>query len=281
MRPVFRLCTALAVLAAPVALTACGDDEEEGGGGQAGEAQTVAFTLSGSGENLKMTAPKSAEGGVVRVEFRNEARGRHGLQLGYVDEGRTPQDGLRAAAAWGEEGKELPAWVHLQGGVGSIASGQSQSVTQELPAGRYFAVDIDSNATAFFRVSGGEGGEPPSAPATVEASEYKFTASGLEPGRGEILLDNVGKEPHFMLAAPIKQGKTIEDVRKFVRNERGEEPISEEGSFDTAIVDGGVKQVVEGEFRSGTTYALICFVPDRKGGPPHAVKGMISEATVE
>jgi hypothetical protein len=27
-------------------------------------------------------------------------------------------------------------------------------------------------------------------------------------------------------------------------------------------------------------YALLCVVPDRRGGPPHALKGMISEAVV-
>ena len=282
MRPAFRLCTAVAVLGAILGLAACGDDEEEGGGGQASQPEKVAFKISGSGRNLKMTAPKSVQGGVVRIEFSNEAQGGHGVQLGYVDdESRTPQEALRAAAAWGEEGKQLPEWVHLPGGVGTIDSGTTRTVTQELPAGRYFAVDIDSNATAFFRVSGDGGGELPSAPATVEASEYKFETSGLKAGKNQILVDNIGAEPHFLVAAPIKSGKTIEDVRSFVRNEKGEEPISQQGSFDTAIVDGGVKQVVEGEVRSGTTYALMCFIPDRKGGPPHAVKGMISEATVD
>jgi hypothetical protein len=280
MRPVFRLCTTTAVLAAAAVLAACGGEEK--GSGLAAETRTIKIELSGSGENLKMTAAKTVQGGILRIQFRNGAKGRHGVQLGYVlGDDHTPQEALRAAAAWGEEGKPLPSWVHLQGGVGSIPSGTTRNVTQELPAGRYFAVDIDSNATTFFTVRGPGGGQLQSAPARVEASEYKFTASGLKGGKNQILVDNVGAEPHFMLAAPIKEGKTIEDVRSFVRNERGQEPISEEGSFDTAIIDGGVQQVVEGELRSGTTYALICFVPDRGGGPPHAVKGMISEAKVQ
>ncbi len=28
-------------------------------------------------------------------------------------------------------------------------------------------------------------------------------------------------------------------------------------------------------------YVPVCFISDRKGGPPHVAKGMISEATVE
>jgi hypothetical protein len=37
--------------------------------------------------------------------------------------------------------------------------------------------------------------------------------------------------------------------------------------------------VIDLELKRGK-YALVCFVPDRKGGPPHAFKGMISEGFV-
>ena len=46
------------------------------------------------------------------------------------------------------------------------------------------------------------------------------------------------------------------------------------------MLDGGREQVVDLELRKGA-YALVCFVPDRKGGPPHAFKGMVSETVVE
>jgi hypothetical protein len=272
---------ALAVLAIALPLGACGDDED-GGGGEGEKTRKVSLKLSGSDENLKMSAPKSVAGGVLRIEFTNSAAGEHdhGAQLGYVDEGHTPQEGLRAAAAWGEEGKALPGWVHLAGGVGSTAPGATRSVTQELPAGRYFAVDIESGASAYFSVSGAGGGtELPSAPGRIATPEYKFEASGLEDGTNRVLIDNVGAEPHIVSGARLKPGKTIEDVREFFRTEKGEEPIVEGEDFDTAILDGGVKQVVEIAATPGE-YALLCFVPDRKGGPPHFAKGMISPATV-
>jgi hypothetical protein len=278
MRPFFRPYPALAVLAIALTLGACGDDEEEGEGGQAAKPKTVALELSGSGKDLRMSAPKTVPGGLVRIQFTNKANGEHGVQLGYVDEGHTAQEGLKAGVAWGEEGKALPDWLHLQGGVGNIQDGETDSVTQELPAGEYFATDIDSGAAAYFRVSGGEG-EEPTAPATIEASEYKFEASELQSGKNQVLIDNAGQEPHVVVGLPIKPGKTIEDVRKFIRTEKGEEPILEEGSFDTAILDGGVKQTVAVDAQPGN-YALLCFVADRKGGPPHSQKGMVSEATV-
>jgi hypothetical protein len=276
MRPVLRLCPALAALAAAVPLTGCGEDDN-GDGGQAGQPRTVTIKLSGSGKNLRMSVPKSVQGGVVRIEFTNSAKGEHGAQLGYVDEGHTPQEGLRVASAWGEQGRPLPDWIHLQGGVGNVESGATESVTQELPPGQYFVVDIESNAVAYFRVSGG-GGEEPSAPARIEASEYKFEASGLEAGKGQLLFDNAGGQPHIIVGVRIKPGKTIDDVRRFLRTEKGEDPIIEDGGFDTAIVEGGLKQTIEVDTQSGP-YALLCFVPDRQGGPPHTVKGMVSEAT--
>jgi hypothetical protein len=278
VRPIRCLYAPVAVLAVALAISACGDDEE-GGEGQGGKPKAVTFTLSGSGKNLKMSGPKTVPGGVVRIEFRNNAKGEHGAQLGYVDEGHTAQEGLKAGVAWGEENEALPDWLHLQGGIGNIEGGQSDSVTQELPGGEYFVTDIESGAVAYFRVSGDEGGEEPSAPATVEASEYKFEASGLRSGKNQVLFDNAGQQPHVLVGLRMKPGKTIEEVRRFFRTEKGEPPIVEEGSFDTAIVDGGVKQTIAVDAQQGK-YALLCFIPDRQGGPPHTVKGMVSEATV-
>lgn len=83
-----------------------------------------------------------------------------------------------------------------------------------------------------------------------------------------------------MVAAPIKQGKTIADVRKFIKTEKGEEPIDEKGTVDTPVLEGGGSQVAQLNLKKKGKYALLCFVPDRKGGPPHVAKGMISEATV-
>ena len=45
------------------------------------------------------------------------------------------------------------------------------------------------------------------------------------------------------------------------------------------MLDGGNKQVVQLELQRGN-YALLCFVSDRQGGPPHVAKGMIQEVEV-
>jgi hypothetical protein len=282
MRPVLRLCPALAVLAAAVPLTGCGEDDN-GGGGQAGQPRTVTIKLTGSGRNLSFSVPKSVPGGVVRIRFTNSAeRGAHSAQLGYVDEGHTAQEGLNAAGAWAEQGRPLPDWAHTAGGVAGVPAASSASVTQELPAGRYFVLDTDSEeeVAAFFDVTAAEGEAALPSPAPrIDATEYSFEATGLEAGRGQVLVENKGSEPHFLEAARLRPGKTVADVRRFFREEKGEPPADFERGFATTVIDGGTKQVVDLQLERGD-YALICFVPDRKGGPPHAEKGMISQATV-
>ena len=59
----------------------------------------------------------------------------------------------------------------------------------------------------------------------------------------------------------------------------GPPPVDFEGGAGTAVLEGGMKQVAELELKRGK-YALVCFISDRKGGPPHVAKGMVAEAAV-
>ena len=46
------------------------------------------------------------------------------------------------------------------------------------------------------------------------------------------------------------------------------------------MIDGGESQVVDVNLAPGK-YAFFCFISDKQtGGPPHVVKGMVSEAEV-
>jgi hypothetical protein len=283
--------TALKTLAAVTALAlvgaGCGGDDDDGGdgggGGQAAKPTRLAIELSGSGKNASFDVPKSVSGGVARIEFTNSTNKMASAQLGYVDGGHTAQEGLQAAGAWAEQGKPLPEWAHTAGGTGRTPPGATATVIQDLPPGEYFVLDVESEAgdesAGYFTVSGGGDATLPEPASRVDAFEYRFEASGLKAGTNQVLFDNKGSEPHFLEAAPLLPGKTIADVKRFLKTEKGRPPIDFEQSVSTPVLDGGLSQVVELELDSGK-YALLCFVPDRKGGPPHAVKGMISEATV-
>ena len=62
-------------------------------------------------------------------------------------------------------------------------------------------------------------------------------------------------------------------------SEKGTPPFSEEDGLESAVMDGGVSQLIDVELKPGR-YAFFCFIADKAGGPPHVAKGMVSEVTV-
>jgi hypothetical protein len=215
----------------------------------------------------------------VEIQFTTSAKGDHGLQLVRVDGDHTGADVQKAGDAWGDKGKPLPDWMHIEGGI-FIAGSGTQTAVQKLEPGKYFAFDVDSDANKEFEVTGEGAGELPSTDGRIEAVDYSFKTSGLKAGKNQVTFANTGKQPHLALIAPIKAGKTIEDVREFAKTEKGENPLDDKGAVSTGLFDGGGSQVVDLDLPKGNV-ALICFISDREGGPPHVAKGMVSGATVE
>jgi hypothetical protein len=127
-------------------------------------------------------------------------------------------------------------------------------------------------------------GEPsqdalPGSPSAITAREYEFHAAGLIAGSHQVLFQNQGKQPHVVAAVRLAKGATFADVRKFAKTQKGKPPVEESTAQNTAIIDGGEAEVSQLDLKPGR-YALLCFVSDRQGGPPHVAKGMIGEATV-
>jgi len=272
--PLLRSLAVLSVVVLSLALGACGDDDDSSGGA---DAAVASFEVSGDG----MTGPESVEAGAVRVEFTNSTDDDASVTLIRIDGDHTADEARKAGEAWGDGGKPLPEWITFEGGSGSVPAGKSFSAVQELTAGNYVGIDIDSNKFSEFEVTGDGEAELPSTDAKIDAVEYSFDSSGLKAGKQQVTFTNNGKEPHFALAAPIKPGNTIEDVKKSLKSDSGPDaPIIEDKTVSTGILDGGRSQVVDLELQKGD-YVLVCFVGDREGGPPHAFKGMVSEAVVE
>ncbi len=281
--PVAKLVTVSCALAlAMPVLAACGDDDEDGGGS---EAKKVSIEATGSGKNMRVDAPESVEGGVVEVEFENAARDPRDAQLIRVEGDHTAGDVIKVIS---REGGPLPGWMSGGGGVGRVSPGQSAKVTQELSEGRYVVIagpeGEGQSATAELTVEGGEGGgELPEADGKITAKEYSFETSGLRAGRNKVEFENAGRELHHVVALPLRKGATLADARKAFQEEEGESqgppPFDEKNGSETAVIDGGERQVVDLELKKGD-YVMVCFIQDRKGGPPHVAKGMVSQATV-
>jgi hypothetical protein len=266
---------AIALLA--VALTACGDDDE---------AQSLTFTVTQQGKATAIDGPRSAATGLAEITLKNDGKGESDLQLIRVEGDHTPEEvveGLKQAI----DGKAFPEWFFAGGGVGITAAGQSQTVTQVLKPGTYYAFDTegsqgppDPKSVPAVEVSGDESSDEVEADDTVTAVEYAFEADTLPSGQTEIVFDNAGAEPHHLLASELVGDSTAEDVEAFFKSEKGKPPLSEKGTRSTAVVEGGEGQTVTMDLKPGR-YALYCFITDRQGGPPHVFKGMVDEVEVE
>jgi hypothetical protein len=153
-----------------------------------------------------------------------------------------------------------------------------------LEPGTYYALSTaggppDPGSLAAIDVTGDESDEELDADATVTASEYKFEAEGLEAGKNEIDFRNAGAQPHHLLISKLVGKATAEDVEKAFKS-NGEPPLEEKGGVSTAVIEGGESQLVDFDLKPGR-YAFYCFISDRQGGPPHALKGMVDEFEIK
>lgn len=257
-----------------LALVACGSDDEE---------QQLGFELDKSGA---ISGPESAGTGVAELTLNNESDSEGDLQLIRTEGERSVEDVVKAFEGAGS-GKPFPDWFFGGGGVGAIGPGESAEVIQVLQPGTYFAFNTESRPDptkiATLEVTGDATDETVEGDgeATVNAGEYVSESDGpLPSGKNEIVFDNIGVQPHHLLASELVGDATAEDVEAFFKTEKGEPPLSEKGTQATAVIEGGEGQVVTFDLEPGR-YALYCFISDRQGGPPHALKGMVDEIEVE
>jgi hypothetical protein len=268
---------ALGVGVGSLGLAACGDDDEESADNKP---KTLAVSIDQAG---KVTAPTSTDGGVVTLRFTNNAQAPYALQMVRVTGNKTTADVLKIINSEGPV--PIPSWLADGGGIGTVKPGATGSTTQELPAGRWILIPQSEGdrkvkpQTPVLEVKGGDGGELPQASATISAFEYGFRANGLKAGSNTVEFSNDGKELHHVIATPLLPGRTLAQAQEFFKTEKGRPPIDFENATETTVIDGGQKQVATMDLKAGK-YVLVCFITDRAGGPPHAAKGMISEATV-
>jgi hypothetical protein len=281
-----RTRTTLALLAAAatpaMTITACGEDDVSG----AGSVQTLEITADSRGA---LTVPGRAAPGATKLTLRNRSKGDAEAQLIRIEGDHSRREVLDAL------GKVVSAkpWADFffaAGGVGMTDPGETRSATQELEAGATYYV---FNASAGgppqasdlhkIEISGDDEGELPETDATVSATDYEYTADGLASGRNDVTFENAGREPHHLLLGQLRKGATIADAKRFLLSDAdgGSGPFPPAGSeAATSVLEGGTSQVITLDLKPGK-YALYCFASDRRGGPPHIVRGMVSALTVE
>ena len=269
-----RTALTAATVALALAVAACGDDDDDGGTEESAAPTALSIVANDDG----IQAPASAEAGLVEITLENAGKDDHEAQLIGLEGDHTAKEVLEVLTG---DGSQIPDWFVGGGGVGTAEPGQTLTATQVLAPGRYAIIDTGAKKpqSAELEVTGEPvEAELPQTDATVTASEYTFETSGLKPGSNTFLFENAGQELHHVLTSPVKEGATAAQVKKFLETDgEGADPFTkgERGDDETAVLDAGESQVADLDLEAGS-YAFMCFIPDRAGGPPHALKGMIT-----
>ena len=270
-----------------VGVAACGGDDD------GGEPAAVAMEVAPAGDGFELTVPESVEAGLVRLEFTNGTEDGAEAQLLRLADGHTVEEAL--AAIDSEDGK-IPDWLTAEGGVGTIDPGASGAVELVLEEGTYHVIDtgtpdgddVESHAkngaTATLEVTGGDDdAELPEVDASIEMADFEFVTDGLKAGTNRFLLRNTGNELHHTLIVPINEGATFDQVKAYMTSDEsdsGPPPVDFEKLQGTTVLDADREQIGDLELTPGR-YALVCFLTNRAGGPPHAALGMVSELTID
>lgn len=288
-RPARFLIPVAAIAAVGLFATGCGGDDDD-----SSEPSEVAIEVTGSASAPEVTAPAEADAGANEITLTNSADGSFDGQLAFVAEGDEHSDQqVLAELQKAVKGQPVADWFQAAGGPPTTPKGESSTVTQDLEAGTYYVLPSGDSGNYVpdkptkITVSGDDGADLPDSDGEIDAVEYSFnTDADLKSGEQTLLLDNKGATWHHFLASQLKPDATIEDAKKFLTsqgNSGGPNPFVGEpggGPISSTVLDAGKSQVVDVDLEPGK-YAFFCFLSDKQtGGPPHVVKGMVSEVNV-
>jgi hypothetical protein len=283
----------LAAIGAVVAIAGCGSSSSSD------NPTTLSLKISENGQAAAFQAPKTAKGGLVKVDLANQGKSPHGVQFIQYTGGHTMQDVLQQL---GSNSNVIPPWAKLEGGIGSVAPGQTGTATVNLPEGNYVLVDAAAlggpgpssgpPATAGLTLSGGETGDLPDTDGNITAAsagtdKWKWEISGLKTGSNQITFDSKGDEAddvHTIIAVPIKgQAPPINQIQQDL-GKNGPPPsyIDPSQIQSTALLDAGSSQTTTLDLKTPGQYLFFCPLTDRNGkGKSHDQEGLLAVEDVK
>jgi hypothetical protein len=281
----------LATLGAAAVIAGCG-------GGDSNDNPTqLSLKISENGKAAAFQGPKTAKGGLVKVELANQGKSPHGVQFIQYASGHSQSEVLQLL---GQNSNAIPPWVKLEGGIGSVAPGQTGTATVNLPQGNYVLVDAAAlggpsgssgpPATTGLTLSGGSTGDLPDTSADVTAAsagedKWKWEISGLKAGSNEITFDSKGDDAvHTIIAVPIKgQAPPLSQIQQdLAKNGPPPSYIDPSQIQSTALLDGGNSQTTTLDLKTPGQYLFFCPLTDRDGkGKSHDQEGLLAVEDVK
>lgn len=293
---------AAGLLALALLAGACGDDDTEAtaDNGATTEASEASDTTAPEGEaaddemtalDITLTAdglegvPEEFAGGAVEVSFTVDTEDEYAsLDLTRVDEGTTAEQFAEEFVAV-FEGGPMPEYVQSTAGVEG-AGGETTTSTLLLEPGSY-VVWYESESTenqingTVVEVTEGSVTELPETDGEIVARDYGFDVDVSGPGTFTFRNEGPDQLHHAML---VDFGTNTPEVARqaimpLLASEGEEAPDVEGLDMSQVNPDFGGSAVFgpdsggtfEADFVEGNTYAVVCFISDRAGGPPHAI----------
>jgi hypothetical protein len=240
-------------------------------------------------------APSDAKAGLTVVTLENQTSDDASVTFATPKPGETP-DQLITEGATPVPNTDFSAVIFdaaLTGGPIALPDETSEALVN-LPEGDLVASGAGSQMPAVIHVTAAEGqaAQEPVADLTVEMKEYTFTGlpDHITAGDHIMKVTNSGTQPHFAAIVSVPQGVTNTDLHNFLQGEVTGTPMV--GPVASAIAESPNYDIAGAEIMSPGnsiwmplilppgTCAMVCFVPDKESGVPHAAMGMAQVFTV-
>ncbi|AFZ67946.1 hypothetical protein [Deinococcus peraridilitoris] len=247
--------------------------------------------------------PAQVQSGYVQFNFRNNGRQPAEMQIFKLKAGVTADALKRAISALAigmHTQKGDPAALEtavinaseMYGGAQQLGPKANYSMMVNLEPGSYFISSVSTNNDekspkaladlGFFQpftvAKGNNTAKAPKATYTVQLADFALALPPTQVAAGQHTWEivNNGRQPHFIMFAPLKAGKTPEDVMKFLaagEQAQGEPPVDFEAAITTGVLSPGKTNFVNINLKPGTYFAA-CWITDPKTHKPHAMIGM-------
>ena len=256
----------VALLAVGAGLGACGDDDD---------ARDV-LTVQVDGSTMSVSGDPSS--GAVDVEISGDLEPGTEVDFTRVSEGTSAEDFLAGLSSILEGGPFADFLLTNAG----VAAGGTSTPSVTLEPGSYFVwaeTDNDGIVYTQLTVDDGDGAELPETDGTFTTTDYGFTVDAK--AVDTYTITNDGSQFHHVVLfnfGDLDPEIVKENLPAFFAAEEGDPPPEAFAEVDLANLDVGGSGVFgpggSGTFEltleEGTTYAAVCFIQDRAGGPPHA-----------
>jgi hypothetical protein len=292
MKQVARVVQAVCIALLP----ACGPGEEKAEASSTAAPSVVML----SSANDAFDAPDTIAAGWTSFQFTNKGNDIHYAHIVRLDSGRTVPELVAAYAEAIRTSGPRPKWVTRFGGPGGAAPGGTATVTQFLEPGSYVWICPIEDEQGNPHFGKGEHkpfvvhGAPaqtqvaaPTATSEVRLMDFSFAIdSTLRSGAHTIRVVNAGVEPHDLVLMKLVEGKTIDDIRRWMNPEqarRSDRPAEPPPPLESlGIPAGGIAAIASGyevfmdlDLTPGD-YVAVCMAtaPD---GRSHIEHGMIQQ----